>query len=435
MKILLCAFGSVGDVAPVVSIAQQLVAMGHHAVVATSQSHGAFVEHHQTRFAPVRPDVDLQDADVMAKVMHPRDGMSYVINDVLMPAVQSTFSDLAAMIDEFDIVVSHPLTYVVPLICHQRGRPWVSLVLSPISMLSAFDPPVLAPAPFLARLRGLGPVFNRRLFAMLRGMSTSWTKPLHQLRMSLGVDPYGDPLWEGQHSPHRVLAMFSSEFARPQPDWPHQTVQCGFPDEPAPTPEMGGELIEFLQAGEAPLVFTLGSSAVVADGDFYRLAISVCKDLGCRAVFVAGGHARKLLNPNTRLFHLVAWTSYHELFPHARLVVHAGGIGTAAACLRAARPQLVIPFSHDQFDNAQRLQNMGVALVLRRSKVSVQSLRHTIEQAMRTPALQDKAVESSRRHAGRNGAVIAAQEIIQTAVSFAPNESQKQKEVSNALAD
>ena len=33
-----------------------------------------------------------------------------------------------------------------------------------------------------------------------------------------GSSDYGNPIFEGQHSPHCVLAMFSSVFAKPQPD-------------------------------------------------------------------------------------------------------------------------------------------------------------------------------------------------------------------------
>jgi UDP:flavonoid glycosyltransferase YjiC (YdhE family) len=45
-------------------------------------------------------------------------------------------------------------------------------------------------------------------------------------------------------------------------------------------------------------------------------------------------------------------------------VVHHGGIGTTAQALRAARPQLVVPYFADQPDNAQRLVRLGVARTL-----------------------------------------------------------------------
>jgi len=41
------------------------------------------------------------------------------------------------------------------------------------------------------------------------------------------------------------------------------------------------------------------------------------------------------------------------------MLVHHGGIGTSAQALTAGIPQLVVPFAHDQFDNAARLMRLG----------------------------------------------------------------------------
>jgi hypothetical protein len=53
-------------------------------------------------------------------------------------------------------------------------------------------------------------------------------KALASFREEVGVADYGNPIFEGQHSPHCVLAMFSSVFAKPQPDWPRQAHVTGF---------------------------------------------------------------------------------------------------------------------------------------------------------------------------------------------------------------
>jgi rhamnosyltransferase subunit B len=49
-----------------------------------------------------------------------------------------------------------------------------------------------------------------------------------------------------------------------------------------------------------------------------------------------------------------------EILPKARLLVHHGGIGTAADALREGVPQWLFPSAHDQADNAQRLVDLGV---------------------------------------------------------------------------
>ena len=92
---------------------------------------------------------------------------------------------------------------------------------------------------------------------------------------------------------------------------------------------------EFLNAGAAPVVFTLGSAAVMTAGDFFAVAAEACERLGERAV------------------------------------VHQGGVGMVAQCLRAGKPMLIVPWSHDQPDNAWRMTRLGVGRTVRRSEWTV----------------------------------------------------------------
>src|SRR5262249_43209266 len=72
-----------------------------------------------------------------------------------------------------------------------------------------------------------------------------------------------------------------------------------------------------------------------------------------------------LLPPSVR--HLT-YAPLGKLLPGAAALVHHGGIGTSAAALAAGVPQLLIPFAHDQPDNAARLCRLGVAETLRRPR-------------------------------------------------------------------
>ncbi len=58
--------------------------------------------------------------------------------------------------------------------------------------------------------------------------------------------------------------------------------------------EMPAELLEFLDEGEAPIVFTLGTSAVWVAKDFYRESIAAAKLLGRRAVLLIGDERNQI---------------------------------------------------------------------------------------------------------------------------------------------
>ena len=87
------------------------------------------------------------------------------------------------------------------------------------------------------------------------------------MRAQLGLPPAGDPLYEGQF---RRMATWRSFRARrdAQPDWPPRTTVTGFPFFNPAIP-MPPEVTAFLDAGEPPIVCTLGSAAVNAAGTFF----------------------------------------------------------------------------------------------------------------------------------------------------------------------
>ena len=205
---------------------------------------------------------------------------------------------------------------------------------------------------------------SRLLLRLGKWMTRSWTEPVRQLRAELELPARGDPLYEGQFSPGLTLALFSGVLATPQPDWPPHTQVTGFVfhDEPNRLPP---EVARFLDAGPAPLVFTLGSSVVHTAGSFYRESLEAVRRLGCRAVLLVGtdpqNHPPEPLPEGVLA---VPYAPHGSLFPRAQVIIHQGGIGTTAQALRARRPMLVVPHAFDQPDNALRVVKLGVARTL-----------------------------------------------------------------------
>jgi len=154
-----------------------------------------------------------------------------------------------------------------------------------------------------------------------------------------------------------------------QKDWPENTRITGFCyyDSDAGNDELPANLKEFLAAGPAPVVFTLGSAAVLAAGRFYEFSAKAAMRLGVRAVLLIGTDERN--RPRQALPESICVAEYapfSALFPRAALVVHQGGVGTTAQCLRAGKPMLIMPYSHDQPDNGRRMRRLKVARVIPR---------------------------------------------------------------------
>jgi UDP:flavonoid glycosyltransferase YjiC (YdhE family) len=410
VKVLFTTFGSFGDLHPYIAVARELCQLGHEAAIATSAAYGQKIKAQGIGFEPVRPDVSLEDAEMIRYFFDRARGTERVIR-AIASVIRETYEDTEAAARSYDAIVTHPLSFAAVMIVEKRKLPWISTVLAPGSFLSAYDPPVPAPVPWLVKVRALGPGAMRAIWRALSPITLRWMRPILQLRRELGLQPRGNPLFEGAHAPGLVLALFSRVFAQPQPDWPAQTVITGFPFHDAPPSELAPELAFFLNSGPPALVFTLGSSAVAAAGDFYTASLRAVERLGARALFLTGPHPQGL--PDRLPPAALAWPygPHEQIFPRAAAIVHQGGIGTTAQALRSGRPMLVVPFAHDQFDNAERVRRLGVAEVIARPRYSERTAAAALRGLLTESSHWQSAEEVGEAIRAEKGASAAATEI------------------------
>ena len=409
-RIVLTTFGSFGDIHPYMAIALELQSRGHRPSIATSALYREKIEGAGLGFAPLRPDLpppQEQDQKMMDRVMEPMSGPKYLMEELVFPYVRDGYADLTEACEGADLLITHPITFAGPLVARTTGIPWISTVLAPGSFLSAYDPPMPPFWPWMYKIRALGPGVVTFLFGLVTKSYRS--KQLDELREELGVADYGNPLFEGQHSPALVLALFSKYFAKPQPDWPVQTKITGFPfydgrhQKPLPA-----ELLEFLDAGPPPIVFTLGSSAVWVARDFFEESIDAAKKLGRRTVLLIGDERNRPQKPLPAEILSVDYAPFESLLEHACVVVHHGGVGTTSQALRAGVPTLIVPFAFDQSDNAAHAARLGSSRTLYRRAYQAERVARELDNLLTRPqyALNAKQVAAQLR--SENGAATTA---------------------------
>lgn len=391
-------------------IALELKVRGYQAVLATNALYRSKIEAAGIKFHSVRPDTSSLSPERVREIvrlgMDRVRGTKYVICELVLPHLKDSYEDLMQAVSGADLLITHPMTLAGPIVAEKTGICWVSSVLAPISFVSAFDPPIM-PTQTGGDLRAFGPLVNGGLFWLGKLMVKSWSEPVRQLRAELGLPPNKDPLFEGQHSPDLVLAMFSQVFAKHQLDWPKQTRVTGFAfydtlDSVACLPQ---ELLQFLNSGPPPIVFTLGSAAVQDAGSFYLESAIAAKQLGYRAVLLYGEDKRNLprslLSENIVAFD---YAPYAKLFPRAAGIVHQGGIGTTAQALRSGRPMLIMPYSHDQPDNAARAERLGIARTIARNDYTAEKAAAELKRLLDDdPRYTKRAAEVGRQIQAENG--------------------------------
>ena len=219
-RIVIATIGSLGDLHPAIALALELQARGHQTILATSVIYQKKIEQTGINFRSLRPDLP-ESPEITKKIMHPTKGLEFFFRKIFLPALPETYTDLMDAVTGCNLLITNELIFPASAISEKIGIAWISYTLQPASFFSIYDPPVLISAPYLAKSRFFG-VWAIKLFKQFaKFMTRSWAEPIRQLRKDLqlpNVD-VSSPLFEEKFSPDLVLAMFSSVFAKPQPDW------------------------------------------------------------------------------------------------------------------------------------------------------------------------------------------------------------------------
>ena len=404
-RIILTTFGSFGDINPYLAIALGLKERGHRPVIATSGFYRSRIEGMGVEFHPVRPDIDLEDIDSIRRIMHEWKGPQVLVREYLLPHLHDSYNDLLEVARDADLILTHPITYAGPIIAEKYNIPWASAVIAPISLFSAYDPPVFPGTPWMTGFARLGPAAGRVVLDLSRLYTRHWMKPLYRFRRELGLVRGQNPIFEGQYSPHMVLALFPEVLAGPQPDWPPNTVVCGYPflEQIHDEWRMPEGLHQFLEDGPPPIVFTLGSSAVVEAGAFYTESLEVARSLELRAILLTGPVEENVpQKPHSDDVFVCQFAPYSKLFPRCRAVVSSAGMGTISEGLRAGVPMLLATYSHDQPDNADHVRRLGMSEYVNRrlynAKRAIPLLEKLLDEGVRA-----KAEEIGMRVSGEDG--------------------------------
>ncbi len=411
-KIVLATVGSLGDLHPKIALGIELKRRGHDVTIAAMEYYREKIGMIGLGFAPMAPHLEPGDEQLAKDLMDTRKGSENVIRGLIMPSLRPMFDDLMRAVERADVLVTGEIVYAAKSVVEKTGIKWVSTSVSPIAFFSAYDPPVPPPAVWFEKLKPLGPTFHRGLFWLIRQSMRGWLEPYREFRRDLGLAEDEDPIMVDKFSRELHLAMFSLVLGAPQPDWPPKTVQTGFCfyDGQSDDGLMPAKLDEFLAAGEPPIVFTLGSAAVMDPGSFYVESAKAAKLLRRRAVLLYGsfGVSPQGIGDDIAAFE---YAPYSLLFPRAACVVHQGGVGTTGQVLRAGVPQLIMPYGHDQPDNAARCRRIGVAEMISRETYKADPAAEAISRLLTCENYSEKARQASEIVCSEPGAAGACDEI------------------------
>jgi rhamnosyltransferase subunit B len=401
VKALLIAIGSHGDVHPFVGLAIGLRARGHDITVAASGHFEQLVHRAGFDFVPLMSSEEYDRLALNPDLWHPVKGFRLLMNGTLQ-LIRPVYDLITQRNTPGETVVVASTLAIGARVAQDKHRiPTATVQLQPSILRTVYDTPRLPGSP----MRPWQPKWLKRAMwwaadrlIIDRGLAPG----INAFRAEVGLPPVTRIMNEWWNSPDLVIGMFPDWFGVPQPDWPKQVRLSGFPlyDEKGLAP-MPDSLLRFLDAGEKPIAFTPGS-AMWQGRAFFDAAVGTCRLLKKRGLLLS--RRREHIPPNLppEVLH-VDFAPFSELLPRCAALVHHGGIGTCSQALAAGIPQLVTPMAHDQPDNANRLQKLGVAKALPVKRFKPEPAARLLRELLESPTVASACAGVRERMRHQNG--------------------------------
>lgn len=416
MLIVSTTNGTRGDVQPHVALGAWMrreLGVGYR--VCAPERYRAMVVAHGLEFCPTRTDL----SDFVQEFARPGGKVWPVLmyrarKRLKEPGrgIEEMFEDFEAGCRGADVVVYDALSYPGRKVAQALGARPVGCAMQPMfyptgEYGSSVIPSLRTP---LARLGRLQAAYNRLSYVGARAVFWATTRDLVNdgcKKLGLGPEPIFGVYDSVASSGEPWLNAWSETILPAAPEWPPRMHTTGYWFLDAPEGwEPPAELVDFLEAGEAPVCVGFGSMRR-GRKDYGEIVVRALREAGARGVLLGGeGAIRSAARSRD-----VVWLKeapHDWLFPRCAAVVHHGGAGTVGAALRAGIPMIVVGHMADQAFWADKARRLGVAAEpMSPQALSAGRLGRVLDTTLSDGRMAQRAAEVGGRVRRENGAAVA----------------------------
>ncbi|WP_020470743.1 glycosyltransferase [Zavarzinella formosa] len=414
-NILLFPMGSSGDVHPFIGLGRALRKRGHRVTLFSCEYFGETAAKSGLEFEETYSTEEYHQIQEDPDLWHPRRGMKAVLDRT---QTVDGYGKCLERIKEKNIpgetVLVGGSLALGPRIARDHLKiPLVTLHLQPSVIVSPISPPRMA----AGKVPRWWPLWMRRLayrFGEKYMVDPMLAPKVNEFRRGLGLPPVRNIISQYWHSPDAVVGLFPEWYANPAADWPANLRLASFPlyDE-ANVRGLTDEQQRFFDAGDPPIIVTFGTAMRHAKPYFTAAAEAISK-LGRRGVLLTP-YREQIPDPLPRGVIHADYIPLSQILPRSAVMIHHGGIGTAAQTLKAGIPHLVMPMTHDQPDNAVRLQNLGLGTWLSPKQFKPVNVARELAWLLTKDSVKTAAKQAAERLAKEDGLTTAA-EIVEQVV-------------------
>lgn len=384
-KLVFVAFGSLGDIYPLLAVAERMKDT-HDLVFLANEYFATHVIQRGIEFVSIGKESDQLSAKEREDSSgETRTGRIHRFENVIGKSIEPATLYLQELINQGvrPLVITHGNLSPASIACEKFRIPMIITYYATSQIPHNIEDQMMCQA-FLGKNMWL----ERRINVPLQKLKQKFN---FEIRRELNVyrQKYKLPLIPGALERLQSWFIPGKKLAQPGlkitshiallPDWFCDPIDqmfpyiqfMGFPFINELSAE-NKELDEFVRQNPQFIVFTPGTAVEDVEA-FCSQIIPICRKLGSPGIF-ASKHGREIFEKMPKaddvpLFYL-EHANFESLLPNARCLIHHGGIGTVAQAVRAGIPQIIRPRMYDQPANALRVMRCGLG-----GMVSVQQFK------------------------------------------------------------
>jgi len=424
LNITIIVSGSRGDVQPYLCLAQELQHQGHKVVFGVEERLHPLVESFGIPYAHISGDpTSMFFTNNGQKLLN--EGKILSVITAAKKAAESTYeqclADYTKACENADVIVSGALCLTQAYcIAESKKIPWVPMVLGPTFETGEFPLWVNGTSWFFKFLNRATYSFTFwQLWKSERDPINKWrtqTLKLHPMKYGM-VDVIKTTKAESIVACPEFLVPGEK---KPQ-DYPENITFSGALFPPNGVFPLDPQLEEFVQAGDPPIYFGIGSMPAPDPKNLLVLVSKVVKVARVRAVIVTGWteiteELKQEVCGDTKEVIIVNSAPHDWLFPRCAVLIHHCGIGTVIASLRAGVPSIAVPVYLDQPFWARRLYELGVsAKPIPFNKLTVEALLGALKEVSKSEIMRPRAQSLAQSLTDNEGAQKAAEVVLKAA--------------------